>query len=288
MRARFAGALWLALAGCGAGEDWIARVDGETIGRSALQNSLDARLSDDPELLREEAVEEELNRLLADRLILNRADELDIQVSDEEVGARIASLHGADFAAADGEFREEVHREMTLERTALVDLADRLTVAESALLHEYEERRERYREPARVQIRQIVVADPDTAAALRSRLEDGEDFAALAAEHSLAPEAGEGGLLPAYAKGELPEEFDRAFELDPGEVSRVIESVHGYHIFRLESLRPERDQPFHEVRDEIAFDLERRRMGELRREWLRELRRRADIDVNQRVLEELR
>jgi len=42
------------------------------------------------------------------------------------------------------------------------------------------------------------------------------------------------------------------------------------------------------VRAEIAGELQARRFAELKRGWLRNLRREADIRVNERMLESLR
>ena len=139
-----------------------------------------------------------------------------------------------------------------------------------------------------MEIRQIVAEDESTAQSLRQQLVDGADFPALAAEHSLAPEAGDGGLLPPFAQGELPEVFDRAFRLRPRELSEVIESPYGFHIFRLESRFAQHEPEFREVRDEIALELQQQRLKELRRDWLRELRRRAEVKVNEPLLDELR
>ena len=152
----------------------------------------------------------------------------------------------------------------------------------------FEENRERYSLPRRVSLRQIVVVERERAEMLRGRIEDGEDFTLLAVNNSLAPEAPAGGLLPTFAEGELPEIFDLAFQLPPGRVSDVIESPYGFHIFRVEEVLPAREPDFAEVRAEIQLELEQERLEELKREWLRGLRRRADVQLNQRLLEQLR
>ena len=59
-------------------------------------------------------------------------------------------------------------------------------------------------------------------------------FADLVRRFSKAPEASQGGLLPAFERGELPAVFDQAFSLKMGEVSDPLESEHGWHVLRLE------------------------------------------------------
>jgi parvulin-like peptidyl-prolyl isomerase len=177
---------------------------------------------------------------------------------------------------------------MLLDRTALMDLGDRVPVPESTAVLYFEEHRERFRQPERIQVRQIVVEERAKAEQLRERLDRGEDFATLAGDYSLAPEANSGGLLQPFARGDMPEEFDEAFALAPGEVSKVIESPFGFHLFKLEDRQSPRDPEFAEVREAIMLELEQDRLDELRREWLRGLQREAEIRVDERLVETLR
>jgi peptidyl-prolyl cis-trans isomerase C len=139
-----------------------------------------------------------------------------------------------------------------------------------------------------VQIRQIVVAERPKAEELRAQLETGADFVELARTNSIGPEAAQGGVLPPFAKGQMPEAFDRAFELEPGQLSPVIESPYGFHLFLVESKLPAHEASFDEVREKIALQLSEQTLDDLRREWVRSLRKNAEIRVNDRVLENIR
>jgi parvulin-like peptidyl-prolyl isomerase len=132
-----------------------------------------------------------------------------------------------------------------------------------------------------------VIEERAKADALHARLEQGGDFAAVARANSLAPEAPAGGELPPFGRGELPEAFDRAFELAPGQISPVIESPYGFHIFLLERKIP-REPTFDELRAKLEAELAQRHLEELRREWLRGLRKSAEIQTNDDLLETLR
>jgi parvulin-like peptidyl-prolyl isomerase len=273
----------------GGGEDpWIAEVDDQQIPFSELRPIVMARFEEDPQANRDDVLNEELNRLVTEQVILNRAGELGIVVTKREVEVRLHQLHGNDFDGMDPQFVAEVRRQMLLERTELVDLAARIEVPESAIVLYFEENRQRYRSPESVQIRQIVVEDEETARGLLSDLRKGADFAALAEEHSLAPEAGEGGLLPPFARGEMPEVFDRAFKSKKGALSGVVESPYGFHIFRVEAKIPPHEPKLAEMRNQVRIELEQKRLAELRKGWLRGLRRSADIRVNEPLLETLR
>jgi parvulin-like peptidyl-prolyl isomerase len=200
---------------------------------------------------------------------------------------RLRRLHGSE-QRMDPQFLEEVRIEMILQRTALVDLASRVRVQESTLVHYFEDNRERYRMPERVQIRQIVVEEKPKARRLLKELRGGADFASLAAQHSLAPEASDGGLLPPFAQGEMPAVFERAFQLKPGELSEVIESPYGFHILILDARFPAREAELEEIRDKLRVELEQERLAELKIEWIQGLLRSSDIRINEQLLDTLR
>ncbi|HTO71780.1 MAG TPA: peptidyl-prolyl cis-trans isomerase [Myxococcota bacterium] len=281
----------LALSGCGRrGQDasWAAEVDGVRVPAADLERQVDQRMEDDPEAKRDDVVSDILQRLINDQVVMNYAAKRHIDVSAQEVEERLRELHGPTWKDPDPRYRESVRREMIVERTALADLGERARTPESSQRAYFEEHKAEFATPPRVLIRQIVVAERGKADELRAQLEKGADFAELAKADSIAPQAADGGLLPPFAKGELPEAFDRAFELEPGQVSPVIESPYGFHLFRVESKLPAHEASFEEAREKIAVELDERALEDLRREWIRGLRKNAEIKVNDGLLETLR
>lgn len=68
---------------------------------------------------------------------------------------------------------------------------------------------------------------------LKTRLDQGADFAQLAREHSDCPSSAKGGDLGSFGRGQMVEAFDRAaFELPVGATSGVVETPFGYHIIQ--------------------------------------------------------
>lgn len=290
MRPRFVALLGLALA-CGGGSSdsaWVADVDGVKVPAAELRRLIDQRVENAPDANRDDVVTEELNRLVSEQVVLNHAAKAGVAVTDAEVVARLRALHGEEWRDEDPSYREAVRREMTTDRIALLELAPRARVPKSELQAWYDTHRNEYAKPERVQVRQIVVEERVKADELHTRLEQGTDFAALARAESLAPEAPAGGELPPFARGQLPEAFDRAFELEPGHISSVIESPYGFHIFLLEAKIPATVPTFDELAEKLEAELGQRHLEELRREWLRSLRKSAEIQLNDRFLETLR
>lgn len=92
------------------------------------------------------------------------------------------------------------------------------------------------------------------AEAARRQVLRGEAFAEVAAAVSEEPGAVErGGLLqPGRRDSWVPEFWEAAVALEPGEISPVLETRYGFHVIRLEERRA---VPFHEGRDELAARL---------------------------------
>jgi len=68
---------------------------------------------------------------------------------------------------------------------------------------------------------------------LKSELDGGADFAALAKQHSDCPSGKSGGDLGAFGRGQMVKEFEEtAFELGVGATSGVVETPFGYHIIK--------------------------------------------------------
>lgn len=68
---------------------------------------------------------------------------------------------------------------------------------------------------------------------LKTEIEQGGDFAALAKQHSDCPSGKSGGDLGVFGRGQMVPEFEQsAFGMNVGETSDVIETDFGYHLIR--------------------------------------------------------
>ncbi len=124
-----------------------------------------------------------------------------------------------------------------------------------------------------VHARHILVNSETEAQAVLTRLQNGEDFAALAAQFSVdVTTRDNGGDLGWFPRGGLlvPEVEEAAFSLQPGAVSGVIHSAWGYHIVQTLEFDPNR---------EIEFETRQRLIEKAIEEWRQSLRVGADIQI---------
>ena len=152
----------------------------------------------------------------------------------------------------------------------------------------YEGHREDFRVPERVRVRQIVVQDYKKALKIRKLLRRKKaSFEDLARRYSIAPEGKEGGDLGFFCREEMPQEFEAVFDLKVGQISQVIQSPYGYHIFKVEEKRKATQLEFPQVKEMIRGWLLQKKKEECFQRWLKERRRKARIEINQEVLEEI-
>ena len=80
----------------------------------------------------------------------------------------------------------------------------------------------------------------DFASTILAKAKAGEDFSELAKNYSEDPSAKQGGDLGFLKKGEILPEFEmKAFSLNPGEISDLVQTSLGYHIIKLEEKKEE-------------------------------------------------
>ena len=89
---------------------------------------------------------------------------------------------------------------------------------------------------ARAAARHILVASEDFCNELKSKIEGGEDFAALAKAHSECPSGRDGGNLGSFGPGQMVAEFDRVvFSAPLNEVQGPVKTQFGYHLLEVTS-----------------------------------------------------
>lgn len=113
---------------------------------------------------------------------------------------------------------------------------------------------------------------------LRDQLEDGADFATLATENSECASANNGGDLGFFGKGMMVKEFeDAAFDLMPGEISGVVETMFGYHLIKLNEKKDNEISASHILIQVKPDELDKEAVRVQMKEVLAELRAGADF-----------
>ena len=86
-----------------------------------------------------------------------------------------------------------------------------------------------------IRVRQILVTDGEMAQRLKAEIDKGTDFAALASRYSADASSKFGGDLGFVKRGDLMQAIeDVIFALEVGEVSSIVRTANGFHLFKRE------------------------------------------------------
>ena len=94
---------------------------------------------------------------------------------------------------------------------------------------------------------------------------DSSKFSAIAKEKSQDPgSASQGGDLGFFARGAMVKPFeDAVFSMNPGQISKVVESDFGFHIIMLTEIKLAVVKPLEEVQSEIQLEIQKTKASKM-------------------------
>lgn len=287
-----------------AGEDAVARVDGETISgaeyRTYAQNYVRSKLyhGGSPERVRELA-DEALDNLIVDRLLAKEAAERGIKGDADAVAKRIEAIR-AQYSGSDAWAQIEPNlpaiEQDILVGTQIESLREQITTVgkpnDAELRRFHAENTELFTEPRSWELDIIMIGVPPSgtaadwleasrkAEAAVAEVKGGKPFAEVAKATSTHASAAEGGAVGRVHDGQLPENAVAALsDLSPGELTEPVRVLEGYAVFRLNARNDARPQPFEAVEDRVRALYDR---DEGKRRWqkfIQKLRAGARIET---------
>ena len=247
-----------------------------------------------------------LEDLIREKLLDERAKEMAVSATDEEVEIAVARVKQQYNLASDAEFdaslaqsgmtRDELKRQMretiTLQKVIGRDVTAKLDQSDDALRTEYERRKEQfYVVPESAHVAEIVRKfSPNDAEArqqavavveeIRVKIKGGAAFADLAKESSEGITSAKGGDLGVVNKGELVESLDAAVFVTPGEEypapALLPDSIHLFHVTDRKAAG---FKPFSEVKDDLRKRISDEMYEKRFTEYMDKLRRDAFVKI---------
>jgi len=149
----------------------------------------------------------------------------------------------------------------------------------------YKAHKEKFKIGQMVHAFHIMVPSEDESKVVRSAIRaQKKTFSELARMYSLAPEAPIGGDLGYIEISQMPEEFGHIDQLRKNQVSEVIKTPYGYHIFKVVDVKTPRQLSFSESKKNIFEQFARDEQSDNYQKWLMELKKNSNIRINQNVL----
>ena len=210
-----------------------------------------------------------------------RVGEIKKYYGDEETFLKALDERGSNLT----EFKREISDQIMAQQVVEMEVASKVVVTPSEINELFEKNREKFTTPLGVQVKSIMIRkseseDDDRAKidGIRARALQGEDFAELAKEVSEGPFAAEGGEMGVVVQGQLRDEIDDIlFGTPKGDVTDIVETDVGYHIFMIEDIKQPRNLELDEVSDFLRGEIFKGKFEFELKNWLDEKRKNAYI-----------
>jgi parvulin-like peptidyl-prolyl isomerase len=293
--------LALGLAACGGGDDEVptnavALVDGDEVARSeydALINqakkSYQNQKRDFPkagsqefQTLKNQAVQFLVQREQFEQ----QAEELDIDVTDKQVADRLEQIKKQYFGGdakkyekqlkdqglTDANVRRDIRAQLIQEKI-FEQVTKDTKVTDKQIEDYYTKNKAQYSQPESRDVRHILVKTKAKADELKSQLDGGADFAALAKQHSTDTGSKANGGKLTISKGQTVAPFDAtAFALKKNAISPPVKTEFGFHIIEaLTDVKAAKVTPLKDVKESIRQQLLQTEKNEQMTKWVDDL-----------------
>ncbi|MFZ3057238.1 MAG: peptidyl-prolyl cis-trans isomerase [Smithella sp.] len=239
--------------------------------------------------------EEVLDAMITEKIMFLRAQELNIFITDAELERKIKEFkqdYGKEFSSLltqenvkYEQWKEDFKKEMFLQKLVAIDINAKIKITDDEAEKYFNEHRNNYKTESRVRVAQIVVRDLASAKKVSARLKAGEDFASVAAEISVGPEANRGGDLGFITRQTMPEPLDKTiFRLPVKKISPVVQSSYGFHIFKVLEVQSARIGNFKDIKEEVIADIRSQKEDAAFVSWLEALKMKAVIKKEKNIL----
>ncbi|QKY68508.1 peptidylprolyl isomerase [Lentibacillus sp. CBA3610] len=153
----------------------------------------------------------------------------EVQNTKDQLGEQFEMFLQQQGIQSEEAYRNTIH----LSLLQLEAAAEDMDITEEDLQDRYD------RMQTEIEARHILVDDEETANEVKSRLDDGDDFADLAEEYSNDnASAQNGGDLGYFSVGDMVPAFeDTAYDMEVDEISDPVESQHGFHVIQVTDKR---------------------------------------------------
>lgn len=257
------------------------------------------------QLARDERRQKVLNVLIENEIIRQKADDMGILVSDEELNAALYDIKERNQILSDEqlkkvilqegrtweEFLEEIRNQIKIAKLVNREVRSQIEISEEEVERYYQTHQNEFeQETPSVAVRHILLPLPENATAaeiqnvqaqsqqLVQELRAGADFAEMAKQFSQHPSAQNGGILGTFREGELAPPFAMAFNMEEGQISEPVRSDMGYHIIFVENKTGGQQASYEKAKTAIRRKLFEEKSAQLYQKWIEELKETAYIE----------
>jgi len=220
----------------------ILRVQDSNYSNSDFEKYLQLTIGGEYKNLSDISLSRLVDNFIEEKIVLEAAREQEISLSWEEKKEYLVKQRNESPDEMNSKQLDENELNLLLDQLLVekytYSLVKDIEVAEEEIEDYYTQHKREFLLQERVEVSQILLPNEEKAVELLERLKNSTsaDFKRIAQAESIGVEASKGGKMGIFEMGQLPHEMEKViFSLKEGEVSPVLESAYGYHIFRLDA-----------------------------------------------------
>jgi foldase protein PrsA len=212
-----------------------------------------------------------------------KAEELDVEVTDKQVDDRLEQIKKQYFAGNQKRYEQQLKQQGLTDEQVRRDIraqliqegifkkvTDEVKVTDKDIEEYYNKNKAQYGTPESRDVRHILVPTKKLADQLYTQIKAGEAFAKLAKQYSKDPGSKDQGGKLTVNRGQTVEAFDKtAFLLPKNSLSRPVKTQYGYHLIEpLSDVKPAKTTPLKQVRESIRQQLLQTKKNESMTTWV--------------------
>ena len=249
---------------------------------------------------RPQAFEKMIEKELFYQEAVRRGMKINEEIIKAERGKTIKRLGGKKkFKAAlkkagltDKQYQERLRKKHLVKHLISVELKDKAQASDEDVEAYYEKNKNKFMRPEARQLTHILISVKPSADAEERKLKKaraqkvldkikaGENMSTVAWDYSDDPYRVKSGDYGLVHKGRLYPDLEKeVFEIEPGRLSEIVETIHGYHVFRVEEVKAPEQLSLADVHDKIQKELTEKKEKQLREALTTRLRGEARIET---------
>jgi parvulin-like peptidyl-prolyl isomerase len=236
-----------------------------------------------------------LNRTIRNKLLIMEAAARNISISREEYEDALLLIKSG---YEDDSFNENIKirgikpklwnkkfkNNLIIEKLIKRNHVGEVQIINEELRQYYNNHQKEFKKDQEVRARHIMVATEGEAQSLHKKIKSNKsNFSKMAKIHSLDPGGASGGDLGYFSIGQMPEDFDVIFNLKVNQVSEIIKTPYGYHVFMVVDKKPARQMSFSESKKIIHNNILRDKQAKAFDSWLLMLKNKSKIKIVKNV-----
>ncbi len=181
------------------------------------------------------------DNFIEEKILLQAAKNMNMNLTWEEKEEYLAKLSDELRLEGNKAQEEEMNTDVLFDKLLVekytYEFVKNIEVKEDEIKEYYKLNKREFFQPERIRVSQVLLKTEDKAIEIleRVKISTEESFRKIVREESAGLEADKGGEMGVFERGQLPFEMEKViFSLDEGEISSVLSSAYGFHIFRLD------------------------------------------------------